>query len=245
MSDPTPSPAAPSPAAPSPVGRAETDDAPASIRVFLLDDHEMVRRGVRDMLESTPDIVVVGEAGTAAEAMSAVREAKPDIAVLDIRLPDGDGIAICREIRAEMPNVSCLMLTSYPDDDALYESIVAGASGYILKEVAGADLVSAIRTVAAGHSIIDPVTTARVMERLRTDPRSRDPLYALTDQERRILRLIGEGLTNRQIAERLFLAEKTVKNYVSTMLGKLGMRRRTQAAMLAGKLREKQNEPKP
>ena len=218
-----------------------SDDTPRPIKVFLLDDHEMVRRGVREMLESSDRIVVVGEAATAGDALPAVRETQPDVAVLDIRLPDGDGVSVCREIRAEMPQVSCLMLTSFPDDEALYESIVAGASGYILKQVAGADLVGAIKAVAAGHSIIDPVTTARVMERLRSDPRSRDPLYSLTDQERRILKLIGEGLTNRQIAERLFLAEKTVKNYVSTLLGKLGMRRRTQAAMLAGKLREKQD----
>jgi two-component system, NarL family, response regulator DevR len=209
----------------------------APITVFLLDDHEVVRRGVKDVLEAAPDIVVVGEASTAAQALDAVPAAAPRVAVLDVRLPDGDGVSVCRELRSTMPDLACLMLTSFSDDEALVEAIVAGAAGYVLKQIRGADLVTAIRTVAAGHSMIDPSTTAHVMERLRSAARAGDPVAGLNEQERRILELIGDGLTNRQIGERLFLAEKTVKNYVSNLLGKLGMQRRTQAAVLASKAR--------
>jgi DNA-binding NarL/FixJ family response regulator len=207
------------------------------IRVFLLDDHEVVRRGVRDMLETAPDLLVVGEASTAAEALAVVAACAPDVAVLDVRLPDGDGVTVCRELRSQQPKLACLMLTSFADDEALVEAIMAGASGYVLKQIRGADLVNAIRTVAGGQSMLDAGTTAKVMERLRSGNRSEHPLSTLTEQERRILDLIGEGLTNRQIGERLFLAEKTVKNYVSTLLAKLGMQRRTQAAVLASKVR--------
>jgi two-component system, NarL family, response regulator DevR len=207
------------------------------IRVFLLDDHEVVRRGVRDMLETAPDLLVVGEASTAAEALAVVAACAPDVAVLDVRLPDGDGVTVCRELRSQLPKLACLMLTSFADDEALVEAIMAGASGYVLKQIRGADLVNAIRTVAGGQSMLDAGTTAKVMERLRSGNRSEHPLSTLTEQERRILDLIGEGLTNRQIGERLFLAEKTVKNYVSTLLAKLGMQRRTQAAVLASKVR--------
>lgn len=209
----------------------------APIRVFLLDDHELVRRGVKDVLDTAPDIVVVGEASTAAQALESVPAAAPDVAVLDVRLPDGDGVAVCRELRSTMPHLACLMLTSFSDDEALVEAIMAGAAGYVLKQIRGADLVTAVRTVAAGHSMIDPSTTAQVMERLRSGARNPDPIANLTEQERRILELIGDGLTNRQIGERLFLAEKTVKNYVSNLLSKLGMQRRTQAAVLASRAR--------
>jgi DNA-binding NarL/FixJ family response regulator len=208
------------------------------IRVFLLDDHEVVRRGVADMLEPEPDIVVVGEAATAAEALSRAPAISPDVAVLDVRLPDGDGVTVCRELRSQLPNLRCIMLTSFADDDALFDAIMAGATGYVLKQIRGNDLVGAIRTVASGQSLLDPRTTARVLDRMReTANRRRDPLATLTDQERTVLEHIGEGLTNRQIAERMFLAEKTVKNYVSHLLAKLGMERRTQAAVLAAELR--------
>jgi two-component system, NarL family, response regulator DevR len=207
------------------------------IRVFLLDDHEVVRRGVREVLETAPDITVVGEAATAAEAIAAIGQLAPDVAVLDVRLPESDGVTVCREIRSAQQNVACLMLTSFADDEALFNAIMAGASGYVLKQIRGADLVNAIRTVASGHSMIDASVTAQVMERLRNGNSDEHSVSNLTDQERRILDLIGEGLTNRQIGERLFLAEKTVKNYVSNLLSKLGMQRRTQAAVLASKLR--------
>jgi DNA-binding NarL/FixJ family response regulator len=208
------------------------------IRVFLLDDHEVVRRGVADLLEPEPDIVVVGEAATAAEALSRVPAISPDVAVLDVRLPDGDGVTVCRELRSQLPQLRCIMLTSFADDDALFDAIMAGATGYVLKQIRGNDLVGAIRTVASGQSLLDPRTTARVLDRMReTANRRRDPLATLTDQERTVLEHIGEGLTNRQIAERMFLAEKTVKNYVSHLLAKLGMERRTQAAVLAAELR--------
>jgi len=213
------------------------------IRVFLLDDHEVVRRGVRDMLETAPDIVVIGEAATASEALATVPELRPDVAVLDVRLPDGDGITVCRELRSQVPEVACLMLTSFTDDEALFDAIMAGAAGYVLKQIRGADLVAAIKTVAAGHSMIDAGVTAQVMERLREGNRDSDRLQSLTEQERRILDLIGEGLTNRQIGERLYLAEKTVKNYVSNLLSKLGMQRRTQAAVLATRLKADGESP--
>jgi two-component system, NarL family, response regulator DevR len=211
------------------------------IRVFLLDDHEMVRRGVRDMLETARDIAVVGEASTAAEALAAVPTLLPDVAVLDVRLADSDGVTVCRELRSQLPNLACLMLTSFADDEALFEAILAGASGYVLKQIRGNDLVHAIRTVASGQSMLDAETTAQVMDRLRTGARSEDSLSSLTDQERRILDLIGEGLTNRQIGERLFLAEKTVKNYVSNLLAKLGMQRRTQAAIMVSKVHARED----
>src|SRR3954468_19864326 len=200
------------------------------IRVFLLDDHEVVRRGVRDLLESEGDVVVVGEASTAAEALARVPAVRPDVCVLDVRLPDGDGVSVCRDLRSQFPDMACLMLTSFADDEALFDSILAGAAGYVLKQVRGADILGAVRTVAGGGSLLDSGTTARVMQRLRNQGNENDPLAALSEQERHILDLIGEGLTNRQIGERMFLAEKTVKNYVSNLLSKLGMERRTQAA---------------
>jgi DNA-binding NarL/FixJ family response regulator len=200
--------------------------------VFLLDDHEIVRRGVRDLLEAEPDITVVGEAGTAESALARIPALRPDVAVLDVRLPDGDGVSVCREIRSRMPEVACLMLTSFGDDEALFDAIMAGAAGYVLKQIRGTDLVGAVRTVAAGQSMLDPQAAGRLMASLRK-PAKADPLAGLTPQERRILELIGEGLTNRQIGERLFLAEKTVKNYISAVFAKLGMERRTQAAAYA------------
>jgi DNA-binding NarL/FixJ family response regulator len=218
----------------------------AMIRVFLLDDHEVVRRGVADMLEGEPDIVVVGEAGTAAEALSRVPAARPDVAVLDVRLPDGDGVTVCRELRSELPGLRCIMLTSFADDEALFDAIMAGAAGYVLKQIRGTDLVGAIRTVASGQSLLDPRTTARVLDRMRESAAVRDdPLATLTEQERAVLALIGEGLTNRQIGERMFLAEKTVKNYVSHLLAKLGLERRTQAAVLSADLRGGRKRPEP
>jgi len=206
------------------------------IRVFLLDDHEVVRRGVRDLLESEGDVVVVGEASTAAEALARVPAVRPDVAVLDVRLPDGDGVTVGRDLRSQFPEMACLMLTSFADDEALFDSILAGAAGYVLKQVRGADILGAVRTVAGGGSLLDSGTTARVMQRLRDQATASDPLAGLSEQERRVLELIGEGLTNRQIGERMFLAEKTVKNYVSNVLAKLGMERRTQAAAFVARL---------
>ncbi|MFL6240265.1 MAG: response regulator [Actinomycetes bacterium] len=211
------------------------------IHVFLLDDHEVVRRGIRDLLEAEGDIVVVGEASTAAEALARVPATRPDVAVLDVRLPDGDGVAVCRDLRSDFPDLACLMLTSFADDEALYNAILAGAAGYVLKQIRGSDLVGAVRTVAGGGSLLDPKAAAQVMDRLRNQANRKDPLQGLTDQERKILDLIGEGLTNRQIGERMFLAEKTVKNYVSALLAKLGLERRTQAAVLATKLERGQH----
>ncbi|MEU4702471.1 response regulator transcription factor [Nonomuraea dietziae] len=207
------------------------------IRVFLMDDHEVVRRGVAALLESEDDIEVIGEAGTAESAIARIPALKPDVAVLDVRLPDGNGVDVCREVRSRMPGLACLMLTSYADDDALFDAVMAGASGYVLKQIHGSDLVGAVRTVASGQSLLDPVTTATMLQRLRDQASRKDPLAALSEQERHILELIGEGLTNRQIGERLFLAEKTVKNYVSNLLAKLNMQRRTQAAAMAARLR--------
>jgi two-component system, NarL family, response regulator DevR len=212
----------------------------ADIRVFLLDDHEVVRRGIRDVLESEPDITVVGEAGTAAEALARVPAVKPDVAILDVRLPDDDGVSVCRELRSKLPDLACLMLTSFGDDEALLSAIMAGAAGYLLKQVRGSDIVGAVRTVAAGGSMLDPRMTATVIQRLREPPPGDDPIAGLSEQERRVFDLIGDGLTNRQIGEQMFLAEKTVKNYVSGVLAKLGMQRRTQAAALAGRLHESQ-----
>ena len=207
-----------------------------AIRVFLLDDHEIVRLGVRDLLEAQPDIQVVGEAGTAASALARIPALRPDVAVLDVRLPDGDGVAVCREVRSRMPEVACLMLTSFGDDEALFDAVMAGAAGYVLKQIRGTDLVGAVRTVASGQSMLDPKAASQLMARLRDASQKRDPLEGLTGQERRILELIGDGLTNRQIGERLYLAEKTVKNYVSALFQKLGMERRTQAAAYAARI---------
>lgn len=206
-----------------------------AIKVFLLDDHEVVRLGLRQLLEGEPDIEVVGEAATAAQARVRVPALRPEVAILDVRLPDGDGVTVCRDLRTAMePPPACLMLTSFSDDEALFEAIMAGAAGYLLKQVAGTDLVGAVRRLAAGESLLDPALTAAVLERLRTGPEEEDPRYAsLTDQERRILELIAEGKTNRQIAQAMYLAEKTVKNYVSALLRKLGMERRTEAAVFA------------
>ena len=206
------------------------------IRVFLLDDHEVVRRGVHDLLNDEPDITVVGEAATVQQALVRVPALRPQVAVLDVRLPDGDGVTVCRELRSSMPELSCLMLTSFDDEEALLDSIMAGASGYVLKQIQGSDLVSAVRTVASGQSLLDPSATTRLMARLRQDQQREeepDALPGLTDREREILALIGEGLTNRQIGQRLFLAEKTVKNHISRLLAKLGVERRIQAAVIA------------
>ncbi len=210
--------------------------ASPSISVFLLDDHEIVRRGVRELLESERDITVIGEAGTAESALARIPALRPDVAILDVRLPDGDGVSVCREIRSRLPGTACLMLTSFGDDEALFDAIMAGASGYVLKQIRGTDLVGAVRTVASGASLLDPRAASRVMQRMRDKAAADDPLAALTGQERRILELIGEGLTNRQIGERMFLAEKTIKNYVSALFSKLGMERRTQAAAYAARV---------
>ena len=206
------------------------------IRVFLLDDHEVVRRGVRDLLDDEPDITVVGEAGTVEQALVRVPALRPHVAVLDVRLPDGDGVGVCRELRSRMPELACLMLTSFDDEEALLDSIMAGAAGYVLKQIQGSDLVTAVRTVAAGQSLLDPSAATRLMARLRGEQAKEeepDALPGLTDREREILALIGEGLTNRQIGQRLYLAEKTVKNHISRLLAKLGVERRIQAAVIA------------
>jgi DNA-binding NarL/FixJ family response regulator len=209
------------------------------VRVFLLDDHEVVRRGIHDLLWTDKSTVVVGEAANAEEAMEKIPQTQPDVAVLDVRLGEGpSGIEVCRDIRSAHPEVRCIMLTSFSDDEALFASIMAGASGYVLKQIRGSDLVSAIHRVAAGESLLDSTVTARVLERLRNPPEEPDPLADLTPQERRILDLIAEGRTNRQIAEAMFLAEKTVKNYVSHLLAKLGMARRAEAAAYAARLAE-------
>ncbi len=214
-------------------------DPMTTIRVFLLDDHEIVRRGLRELLEAAGDFEVVGEAGTAEEALSRIPATRPQVAVLDVRLPDGDGVEVCREVRSRNPEIACLMLTSFADDEALFEAIMAGAAGYLLKQVRGNDLVEAIRSVAAGQSLLDPTLTQKVLERIRTGVVEDERLSQLTEQEMKIFELIGEGLTNRQIAERVHLAEKTVKNYVSNLLMKLGMDRRTEAAAFAARLDER------
>jgi DNA-binding NarL/FixJ family response regulator len=215
----------------------DTDGLRPSIRVFLLDDHEVVRRGVADVLESDPGISVVGEGKNAAEALARVPALRPDVAVLDVRLPDGDGVSVCRELRSKLPDLKVIMLTSFSEDEALFEAILAGASGYLLKQILGQDLISAVRIVAGGGSLLDPTATTAVLERMRRAAQPSGPLAKLSEQERTVLELIGEGLTNRQIGERMFLAEKTVKNYVSHLLAKLGLERRTQAAVLATELR--------
>jgi DNA-binding NarL/FixJ family response regulator len=211
-----------------------------TISVFLLDDHEIVRRGIAQLLESEDDIVVVGEAGTAAQAMARIPAMRPDVAILDVRLPDGEGITVCRDVRSAVsPPPACLMLTSYSDDEALFGAIMAGAAGYLLKQVTGVDLIGAVRTVAAGGSLLDPKATSVVLERLRKGDQPVDPRYeSLSPQERRILNFIADGLTNRQIGAEMFLAEKTVKNYVSSLLHKLGFSRRTEAAVYAAEMRK-------
>ncbi|HEY0167272.1 MAG TPA: response regulator transcription factor [Jatrophihabitans sp.] len=209
------------------------------IRVFLLDDHEIVRRGLADLLSAADDMEVVGEAGTAAEALRRIPAVRPDVALLDGRLPDGSGIDVCRDIRSSYPDIGCLILTSYDDDDALFAAVMAGASGYLLKEIRGSSLLDGIRQVKAGRSMLDPTVTERVMQRLRQGKEQDPRLAGLTERERDILNLITDGLTNRQIGERLFLAEKTVKNYVSGLLAKLGMQRRTQAAVFGSELKRR------
>lgn len=207
--------------------------------VFLVDDHDVVRAGLREMLESTGEFTIVGEAATAEEAIRRIPALRPDVCVLDVRLPDGNGVEVCREVRSLVPTVGCLMLTSFSDDEALFDSIMAGAAGYVLKQIRGNDLVEAIRRVAAGQSLLDPAVTARVLDRIRRGTEGDELLGRLTDQERKVIDLIGEGLTNRQIAERLFLAEKTIKNYVSNILTKLGMTRRTEAAAYVARSAER------
>jgi two-component system, NarL family, response regulator DevR len=215
------------------------DSADRAIRVFLLDDHEVVRRGIADVLEAD-GITIVGEAATAGEALRRIPATRPDVAILDARLPDGSGIDVCRDVRSSMPAVRCLILTSYDDSDAVFAAVMGGASGYLLKQIRGTSLVDAVRQVAAGRSLLDPAVTERLLTRLRQGTTSTDPrLATLTDREREILGLIADGLTNRQIGDRLFLAEKTVKNYVSGLLAKLGMQRRTQAAVYGATIRDK------
>ena len=211
---------------------AALESAAEPIRVFLLDDHEVIRRGIKDLLEDEDDIVVVGESGLADEARRRIPALRPDVAILDGRLPDGSGIDVCRDVRSVDPSIAALILTSFDDDDALFSAIMAGASGYLLKQVRSADLVETVRQVAAGKSMLDPAVTAQVLERIRSGPKTNSAFEHLTNHERRILELIGEGLTNRQIGKEMHLAEKTVKNYVSSLLAKLGVESRTQAAIL-------------
>jgi two-component system response regulator DevR len=214
-----------------------------SIRVFLLDDHEVVREGLRLLLEGAGDIEVVAEASSATEAMRRLPTARPDVAVLDVRLPDGSGVEVCRDIRSERPETACIMLTSFADDEALVAAIMAGAAGYVLKQIKGNDLVEAVRQVASGKSLIDPVLAERVRRRLTDGSAEDERLARLTPQEKRILALLAEGMTNRQIGETMYLAEKTVKNYVSNLLTKLGMQRRTEAAVFATRLAERSARP--
>ena len=210
-----------------------------TLGVFLLDDHEVVRSGLRSLFEVTDDLVVVGEAGTVADALIRIPATRPNVAILDVRLPDGSGVEVCREIRSQFPEIACVMLTSCADDEALFAAIMAGAAGYVLKQITGTDLVNDVRRVGAGQSLLDPAVTSRVLDRLKEGPKEDARLAGLTPQERRILDLIAEGRTNRQIADAMFLAEKTVKNYVSNLLAKLGMERRTQAGTYAARLEER------
>ncbi|MFF3905608.1 response regulator [Streptomyces sp. NPDC001848] len=223
------------------MAEARTFSEQDPIRVFLLDDHEVVRRGLADLLDAEPDISVVGDADTVEQALARGPAVRPHVAVLDVRLPDGDGITVCRELRSRMPELACLMLTSFDDEDALLDAIMAGASGYVLKQIKGSDLVSAVRTVASGQSMLDPATTARLMHSLRADPAEQPALSpelaGLSPRERDILTLIGDGLTNREIGKRLYLSEKTVKNHISRLLAKLGVQRRVQAAVLVSHLK--------
>jgi two-component system response regulator DevR len=215
------------------------------IRVFLLDDHEVVRRGLNDLLSNAPGMSVVGEASTAADAIRRIPAAQPDVAILDARLPDGSGIDVCREIRSKSPDTRCLILTSYDDDDALFAAVMAGAAGYLLKEIGGSSLTDAIRAVAAGKSLLDPAVTGKLLERLRHPPDTDPRLNSLTEREREILDLIAAGGSNREIGQQLFLAEKTVKNYVSSILAKLNMQRRTQAAVFGAEVRKSKPSKKP
>jgi two-component system response regulator DevR len=228
------------------VGGGWHDEDGADVRVFIVDDHEIVRRGIRDLIDSAPGLLTVGEAATAAEALAVAPALRPRVAILDVRLPDGDGVTLCRELCSRLPELRCLMLTSYSDDDALYEAVVAGAAGYLLKQVRGNDLVGAVRAVAAGESILDPVSTAHVLDRLRAVGSGHTaPAWDLTAREQHLLDLVGQGLTNREIAQRTGLTEKTVKNYVSRLLQKLGMARRAQIAAFATEqrlLRERGDE---
>lgn len=207
------------------------------VKVFLVDDHEVVRRGLVDLLGADPELDVVGEAGSVAEAMARVPAAHPDVAVLDVRLPDGNGIELCRDLLSRMPDLRCLILTSYTSDEAMLDAILAGASGYVVKDIKGMELARAVKDVGAGRSLLDNRAAAALMAKLRGAAEKQDPLSGLTDQERTLLGLLSEGLTNKQIADRMFLAEKTVKNYVSRLLAKLGMERRTQAAVFATELK--------
>ena len=214
-----------------------------STRIFLVDDHEIVRRGVADPFEDEPDLEIVGEAATVSEAMARIPALGVNVAVLDVRMPDGNGVELCRDLRSQLPELRCLILTSYSDDEALLNAIMAGASGFVLKQVLGNDLITAVRKVGAGESLLDAKTTEALMKRIRQGKDDGGPLAGLTDQERAVFELVGEGLTNRQIATRLYLAEKTVKNYVSALLAKLGMERRTQAAVLAAELKSRKPDP--
>lgn len=207
------------------------------VKVFLVHDHEVVRRGLVDLLGADPELDVVGEAGSVAEAMARVPAARPDVAVLDVRLPDGNGIELCRDLLSRMPDLRCLILTSYTSDEAMLDAILAGASGYVVKDIKGMELARAVKDVGAGRSLLDNRAAAALMAKLRGAAEKQDPLSGLTDQERTLLGLLSEGLTNKQIADRMFLAEKTVKNYVSRLLAKLGMERRTQAAVFATELK--------
>ncbi|WP_406132781.1 response regulator [Streptomyces zaomyceticus] len=220
----------------------ELPEADTRTRVFLVDDHEVVRRGLRDLIDDEPDMRVVGEASTVDQALARGPALRPDVTVLDVRLPDGDGISVCRELRSRLPELACLMLTSFDDEDALIDAIMAGAAGYVLKQIKGSDLVSAVRTVATGQSMLDPATTARLMRSLRAPEAVKPPederLAVLSERERSVLDLIGEGLTNREIAKRLYLSEKTVKNHISRLLSKLGVERRVQAAVIAAQVHE-------
>jgi two-component system, NarL family, response regulator DevR len=216
-----------------------TEDSDRAIRVFLLEDHEVVRNGLKELLASETGIDVVGEAESASTALARLPELRPDVAVLDVRLPDGDGVLVCREIRSILPSTACLILTGYGDDWAMVGAVMAGAAGYVSKQAAAQDLVGAVRTVAAGRSCLSPEATQEIINRVRDGTSRTDPLAVLSNQEKRVLDLIGEGLTNRQIAERMVLSEKTVKNYVSSVLTKLGMHRRSQAAAMAARLSER------
>ncbi|MFE7172952.1 response regulator [Streptomyces sp. NPDC057616] len=228
---------------------ARTFSAQDPIRVFLLDDHEVVRRGLADLLDAEPDISVVGDAANVEHALVRAPAVRPHVAVLDVRLPDGNGISVCRDLRSRMPELAVLMLTSFDDEEALLDAIMAGASGYVLKQIRGSDLVSAVRTVASGQSMLDPATTARLMRSLRAEPAEAPTvapeLAGLSPREREILALIGDGLTNREIGKRLYLSEKTVKNHISRLLAKLGVQRRVQAAVLATHLEQPEPEERP
>ena len=212
-----------------------------AIRVFLLDDHEVVRRGVADLLSAEDDIEIVGEASTAEEAVGRILAISPDVCLLDVRLPDGSGVEVCRAVREKRPALACLMLTSFSDDEALLEAVLAGASGYLLKQVRGSDIVDAVRRVSQGQSLIDQSVTDSVLRRLRDGSADDERLRGLTEQERKVLALLAEGRTNRQIADELYLAEKTIKNYVSNVLAKLGMSRRTEAAVWAARIDERKH----